>query len=193
MKRIYFLKSERFWKWEFFKVAMVRRFLTAFCCNNYFTWLTLWGHGEVNPVFWWATRVGKMAYLACLGSSALSCWKRLWSGLIYTKFFIVWSRWLNVLWEQNRLVTSFWMSFLQKDKVGLCFRHHVKIFHLLRKLFMPLTFSEINLQVSNTILVHQRKKDGVDEANQNKEWSKKRKGNMNCTLWNNVWTFGLST
>ena len=34
---------------------------------------------------------------------------------------------------------------------------------------MPLTFSEINLQVSNTILMHQRKKDGFDEANQNKE------------------------
>ena len=34
---------------------------------------------------------------------------------------------------------------------------------------MALTFSEINLQVSSTILVHQRKKDGVDEANQNKE------------------------
>ena len=42
-KKIYFHKSERFWKWEFFKVAMVcclllllseiRRFLTAFCYN----------------------------------------------------------------------------------------------------------------------------------------------------------------
>ena len=122
---------------------------------------------QTSVIFWWATCVGKMAYLACLGSPALSCSKRLWSGQINTKFFIVWSRWLNVLWEQNRPLTSFWMSFLQKDKVGLCFRHHVKIFHLLRKLFMALTFSEINLQVSNTILMHQWKKDGVDEANQN--------------------------
>ena len=44
-----------------------------------------------------------------------------------------------------------------------------RVLRLLRKLFMPLTFSENNLPVSNTILVQSAKKGEVEEANQSKE------------------------
>ena len=54
-----------------------------------------------------------------------------------------------------RCLSESFMSFLQST---FFFRHHVKIVRLLPKLFMPLTFSENNLQVSNTILVQSAKK-----------------------------------
>lgn len=68
-----------------------------------------------------------------------------------------------------------WVS-CRKIRSAFCFRHHVKIVRLLRKLFMPLTFSETNLHVSNTpSRWNQRKKGGDEEANQKKQLSKKRR------------------
>ena len=72
-KKIHFHKSERFWKWVFFKVAMVCRFLTAFCYNNN------------NILCGWLCE-GKVKWI--LSSDGLLVWARwpilpVWGHLLY--------------------------------------------------------------------------------------------------------------